>query len=309
MRIISSVDGGVRARLRAPAERRGRAWCPSSTPCNASNVGRVKQSAAFTCGVLTGDARDLRLATIAMPNIRIDVSGRGHGSMLRFCCRVLAAHRFAVFAAAASAERRVALVHRRRRLRDDPAARERRQRRRGDRGRRWRGSASRCSSRPTATSGACAARSTIFARTRDGADVALVFFAGHGIEIAGDNRLLPVDADASSLEALKATTLPLEEVRETVAAIAKVGLIMLDACRNDPFAALAATDRPRRGGADGKPRRSSRGSVASAGPKTSCSPSRRRPARPRPTAPTAIRPSPRRWRNISAPTGSKSARC
>jgi uncharacterized caspase-like protein len=68
-----------------------------------------------------------------------------------------------------------------------------------------------------------------------GADVALVFFAGHGVEIAGDNRLLPIDADASSLEALKASTLRLEEVRVTIAAVAKVGLIILDACRNDPF--------------------------------------------------------------------------
>ncbi len=68
-----------------------------------------------------------------------------------------------------------------------------------------------------------------------GADVALVYFAGHGVEIAGDNRLLPVDADAASLDTLKATTLPLEDVRKAVTSVAKVGLIVLDACRNDPF--------------------------------------------------------------------------
>jgi uncharacterized caspase-like protein/predicted negative regulator of RcsB-dependent stress response len=76
------------------------------------------------------------------------------------------------------------------------------------------------------------------------ADVALVYFAGHGVEIAGDNRLLPTDADASSLEALKASTLPLEEVREAVASISRVGLIMLDACRNDPFGTARATAAP-----------------------------------------------------------------
>ncbi|RWF62457.1 caspase family protein, partial [Mesorhizobium sp.] len=54
-----------------------------------------------------------------------------------------------------------------------------------------------------------------------GADVALVYFSGHGVEISGDNRLLPVDADASSLDALEKTSLPLEEVREAVAATAK----------------------------------------------------------------------------------------
>ena len=68
-----------------------------------------------------------------------------------------------------------------------------------------------------------------------GADVALVFFSGHGVEMGGDNLLLPVDADPASPERLKATSLPLEEVRATVAGIAGIGLIVLDACRNDPF--------------------------------------------------------------------------
>ena len=68
-----------------------------------------------------------------------------------------------------------------------------------------------------------------------GADVALIYFSGHGVEIAGDNRLLPVDADPSSLDRLKATTLPLEEIRETVTAVGRIGLVVLDACRNDPF--------------------------------------------------------------------------
>ena len=68
-----------------------------------------------------------------------------------------------------------------------------------------------------------------------GADVAVVYFSGHGVEIAGENRLLPVDADASSLTSLKETTLPLEEMRTAVAETARMGLIVLDACRNDPF--------------------------------------------------------------------------
>ncbi|MER8372642.1 caspase domain-containing protein [Mesorhizobium sp. M1406] len=76
-----------------------------------------------------------------------------------------------------------------------------------------------------------------------GADVALVYFSGHGVEISGDNRLLPVDADASSLDALEKTSLPLEEVRDTVAATAKVGLIMLDACRSDPFSGTMGEGR------------------------------------------------------------------
>lgn len=74
-----------------------------------------------------------------------------------------------------------------------------------------------------------------FREDAKGADVALVYFSGHGVEISGDNRLLPVDADASSLDQLEKTSLPLEEVRDAVATTAKVGLIVLDACRSDPF--------------------------------------------------------------------------
>lgn len=76
-----------------------------------------------------------------------------------------------------------------------------------------------------------------------GADVALVFFAGHGVEIAGENRLLPVDASVESLDALRKTSLPLEEIRDAVAAVAPVGLILLDACRNDPFGSTGQKGR------------------------------------------------------------------
>ena len=82
-----------------------------------------------------------------------------------------------------------------------------------------------------------------FREDAEGADVALVFFAGHGAEIGGENRLLPVDADASSLDAFKRTTLPLEEISAAVGAVGKVGLVVLDACRNDPFGAAATGGR------------------------------------------------------------------
>jgi uncharacterized caspase-like protein len=82
-----------------------------------------------------------------------------------------------------------------------------------------------------------------FREDAKGADVALVYFSGHGVEMSGDNRLLPIDADASSLDALEKTSLPLEEVRDAVAATAKVGLIVLDACRSDPFSGTASDGR------------------------------------------------------------------
>lgn len=69
-----------------------------------------------------------------------------------------------------------------------------------------------------------------------GADVALIYFAGHGVEIGGLNYLLPVDGDATSARALAETGLPLAEVQAALAAVAPVGIVLLDACREDPFA-------------------------------------------------------------------------
>lgn len=68
-----------------------------------------------------------------------------------------------------------------------------------------------------------------------GADVALLFFAGHGVAIDGVNYLLPTDADASSAEKLAETALPLSEAQEAVQSVAPVTIILLDACRDDPF--------------------------------------------------------------------------
>lgn len=80
-----------------------------------------------------------------------------------------------------------------------------------------------------------------FEEDAESADVALVFFAGHGVEISGENRLLPTDADASSPAALEATSLSLNEVHNIVSQVAKSTFIVLDACRDDPFAAGSGT--------------------------------------------------------------------
>jgi uncharacterized caspase-like protein/regulator of sirC expression with transglutaminase-like and TPR domain len=68
-----------------------------------------------------------------------------------------------------------------------------------------------------------------------GADVALLFFAGHGVAIDGVNYLLPTDADASSAARLAETSLPLAEAQEVIQSVAPVVIILLDACRDDPF--------------------------------------------------------------------------
>ena len=74
-----------------------------------------------------------------------------------------------------------------------------------------------------------------FKEDAKGADVALLFFAGHGVAIDGVNYLLPTDADASSAAKLAETSLPLSEAQEAIRAVAPVAIILLDACRDDPF--------------------------------------------------------------------------
>src|ERR1700710_1168870 len=77
-----------------------------------------------------------------------------------------------------------------------------------------------------------------FGKKAQGADVAVFFYAGHGIAIAGTNYLLPVDADIKSemdvkLGAAINIDLPLDQTMSD----AKVRLVFLDACRDNPFAA------------------------------------------------------------------------
>ncbi len=76
-----------------------------------------------------------------------------------------------------------------------------------------------------------------------GSDVALVFFAGHGVALDGVNYLLPTDADAGSAVSLAETALPLAEVQDALRAVAPVSIVLLDACRDNPFAG---------GGTDGR---------------------------------------------------------
>lgn len=74
-----------------------------------------------------------------------------------------------------------------------------------------------------------------FKEDAKGADVALLFFAGHGVALDGVNYLLPTDADASSAARLADTALPLSEAQAAVRSVAPVAIILLDACRDDPF--------------------------------------------------------------------------
>jgi peptidoglycan hydrolase-like protein with peptidoglycan-binding domain len=77
-----------------------------------------------------------------------------------------------------------------------------------------------------------------FGKKAEGADVALFFYAGHGIAINGTNYLLPIDADLKSeMDVKLGSAINIDVTLEQTMADAKVKLVFLDACRDNPFAA------------------------------------------------------------------------
>jgi len=68
-------------------------------------------------------------------------------------------------------------------------------------------------------------------------DKAAIFFAGHGVEIDGKNWLIPVDAEIKSELEIYAEAINLETLIDISVMPKLIGLVVLDACRNDPFAA------------------------------------------------------------------------
>jgi hypothetical protein len=77
-----------------------------------------------------------------------------------------------------------------------------------------------------------------FGNKTAGAEVALFFYAGHGIAVNGTNYLLPVDADLKSeMDVKLGAAINVDLTLEQTMADAKVKLVFLDACRDNPFAA------------------------------------------------------------------------
>jgi uncharacterized caspase-like protein len=69
--------------------------------------------------------------------------------------------------------------------------------------------------------------------------VAMVYYAGHGVQLAGENYLVPVDARISSEPDLVNGSVRLVDVMATLEAIpSRMRIVILDACRNNPFPGL-----------------------------------------------------------------------
>ena len=76
-----------------------------------------------------------------------------------------------------------------------------------------------------------------FAVAAQASEVALVFYAGHGIEVDKHNFLVPVDAELASDQSVEYEAVRLELVTNAVRGASALRLVILDACRENPFAA------------------------------------------------------------------------
>jgi hypothetical protein len=74
-----------------------------------------------------------------------------------------------------------------------------------------------------------------FARASAAADVAALYYAGHGIEIDGQNYLVPIDARLQSDRDVEFEAVTLQLVMGAMGNAKRLSLIILDACRDNPF--------------------------------------------------------------------------
>lgn len=89
---------------------------------------------------------------------------------------------------------------------------------------------------------------------QQGGGIALFYYAGHGMQVAGRNYLIPVDAEITSESSVRSESIDVDSVMAQLGeANGEINLVILDACRNNPYerrfrgggAGLAAIDAPR----------------------------------------------------------------
>jgi uncharacterized caspase-like protein len=78
---------------------------------------------------------------------------------------------------------------------------------------------------------------TEFGRSLRRDDIAFVYFAGHGVQYGGENYLIPVDADVALPDQLRQRAFPIGQLFAALPADGRSSnIVVLDACRNNPFA-------------------------------------------------------------------------
>ena len=74
-----------------------------------------------------------------------------------------------------------------------------------------------------------------FARLARNADTAVVYYSGHGMEIDGTNYLIPIDAVLDTDEDVPYEAYSLDNLLKGLEPVSRLRLVMLDACRDNPF--------------------------------------------------------------------------
>ncbi len=77
----------------------------------------------------------------------------------------------------------------------------------------------------------------------EGSEWAVVYFAGHGLEVGGRNYLIPVDAELASDRHLEEEAVNMTRLLEKLEPAKELRLVILDACRNNPFIGRMAKAR------------------------------------------------------------------
>jgi len=75
-----------------------------------------------------------------------------------------------------------------------------------------------------------------FAATLKGSEAGVFFYAGHGLQVAGQNYLVPVDAKAEGAEALEFEMVRVDIVHRIMERQTNTSILFLDACRDNPLA-------------------------------------------------------------------------
>jgi hypothetical protein len=81
-----------------------------------------------------------------------------------------------------------------------------------------------------------------FGEVAERADTAVVFYAGHGLEASGENWLIPVDAETTSDADARSRAISVRELTRHLDRARVLGLIILDACRDNPFSLQTVAD-------------------------------------------------------------------
>ncbi|OWK23218.1 hypothetical protein AJ87_35295 [Rhizobium yanglingense] len=78
-----------------------------------------------------------------------------------------------------------------------------------------------------------------FVGSLDGADIALFYYAGHGLQVNGENYIAPVDAKLLSYIDLEFEAVPMDLILSAMERTTRVNLVFLDACRDNPLAVIS----------------------------------------------------------------------